>query len=168
MSKYIVKYNESIIDISVKLYGSVNYVFDLINWNPLLIDINNGSIVGLELYYEPILISSFKSIEILNPAPKKNVTIKDFQSIFDLSLQIFGSVENVFDVVKLANIESINETENTGIIFKYDYLAFKTPKYLSEKNINISTKYPLNPQNYRILEDYDIRITEDGHFRILE
>lgn len=168
MSKYTIKYGQSIIDVSLILYNDISYVFNLINWNPAINNINSTSLAGIEIYYEPILVTDFKYVITDIKPIKKNVTIKDYQSIFDLSLQIYGTVENAFDVVKLAGVSDITETEMAGIIFTYDYIGTKIPKYLDSKKISIATKYPFTTPNYRITENDLIRSTENDNLRILE
>ena len=142
--KYVIKYGESIIDVSVKLYGTPTYVFDLIELNPLLLDVNNTSIVGLEIDYNEIIFIANEVLTNTDVVTVKNVTIGDYQSVFDLSLQLYGSVEKVFDVLKLANISDLTETDNAGITFKYDYIPLKFPKYFTENGIKLATKYPID------------------------
>jgi len=109
MSYYVVKYGETLSDISVKLYGDASYVFELIKWNSTLSNISDVGIEGLNLYYEPIIKSAFKPVESVSSVVNKVVTIKENQSIFDISLQIYGTTERVFDVLKLSNKSDITD-----------------------------------------------------------
>ena len=167
VNKYIIKYGESIIDVSVKLYGSAQYVFDLILWNPILNNIDNASIVGLEISYEPIITSNFKPVVTDKKPIIKNVTIKENQSVFDLSLQIYGSVENVFNILKLTGISDINEFENKGISFSYEYNPLKIPKYLIERNLSLATLIPFDKIVYRIVDNGDFREIDTNELRIV-
>lgn len=151
--KYVIKYDESIIDVSVKLYGTPTYVFDLIELNPILLDVNNTSIVGLEIYYNEIIFIPNEVITNTKKEVTKNVTIGDYQSVFDLSLQLYGSLEKVFDVLKLANISDLTIINNAGITFNYDYIPLKFPKYFNENGIKLATKYPLTITDNWILRD---------------
>jgi len=157
MNKYVIKYGESLVDVSLKLYGDISYVFDLIKLNPLLENIDNTNIVGLEIVYNAIekqpVIVAIKNTKTIT----KNVTIGEKQSIFDLSLQIYGSVENAFDVLKKANVESLNSVDIKGVSFNYDYIPLKIPKYLNDKKIIVSTK-----SNYTSLDN----LVWDGSFDI--
>lgn len=157
MNKYVIKYGESLVDVSLKLYGDISYVFDLIKLNPTLESIDNANIVGLEIVYNVIekqpIIVAIKNTKTIT----KNVTIGEKQSIFDLSLQIYGSVENAFDVVKKANVESLNSVDIKGVSFNYDYVPLKIPKYLNDKKIIVSTK-----SNYISLEN----LVWDGSFDV--
>lgn len=155
MNKYTIKYGESLVDVSLKLYGDISYVFDLIKLNPILQNIDNTAIVGLEIDYNTI--EKQPIIAAIKPVKKvvKNVTILDKQNIFDLSLQIYGTIENVFDVLKLSGVESINDNEIKAIQFNYNYVPLKVPKYLNDKKIIISTK-----------SNYSVNIIWDGTYDI--
>lgn len=140
MSKYTIKYGESLIDVSLKLYGNVSYVFELIKINPEISSINDSNLTGIEINYnsvlkQPLIVTLKKINKVV-----KNVTISENQNIFDLSLQVYGSVEKVFDIIKLTGIENVNESDLKSIKFKYDYVPLKVPKYLNDKNIKIATK----------------------------
>jgi len=140
MNKYIIKYGESLIDVSLKIYGDISYAFDLIKLNSSITSINDTNLAGIEIVYNEIIqqpvIATIKPVEKI----VKNVTILENQNIFDLSLQIFGTVEKAFSVVELTGVESINSNDLKLIKFKYDYIPLKIPKYLNDKNIKIATK----------------------------
>lgn len=156
MSKYMIKYGETLIDVSLKLYGDISYVFELIKLNPTLENIDNTNIVGLQIDYNAV-IKQPTIVAIKQPKKiVKNVTIGENQNIFDLSLQIYGTVEQAFSVLNITNIDSINDTEIKGINFNYDYVPLKIPKYLNDKKINVATK-----SNYAIGD-----IVWDGEFDV--
>jgi len=139
MNSYTIKYGESIFDVSTKIYGNINNVFYLILLNPILDNVNNTNITGLTINYVDIPQSRFitKTNEIFKP--QKSVTIKENQSIFDVSLQIYGNIEQVFDIVNNSEIDNINETEIKGITYKYDYNNTKFVNYFSSKKVVITT-----------------------------
>lgn len=139
MSYYTIKYGESLIDISSKLYGDISYVYDLLKWNTSINGISDTNIIGLELYYEPIVKSSFKPVVTEPKNIKKNVTISESQSVFDVSLQIYGTIEKAFDLIKLANISDINDTDLAGINFNYDFVGNKVTNYFNNRNLKIAT-----------------------------
>jgi len=162
MSKYTIKYGESIIDVSLKLYSNISYVYNLIKWNPILENINNESITGLEIYYEPILTNTFKPVVTTETILKKNVTIRQNQSIFDVSLQIFGTTERVLDVLKLGNISIINGQNLLNINFDYEYEATMIPKYILQKGYTITTL------KYVTVDGIDYLLKEDGYYLLQE
>ena len=165
MSNYTIKYGESVIDVSLKLYSNVSYVYDLIKWNPILDNVNNTAIVGLTIYYEPIIINTFKPVVTINKNLKKNVTIRQNQSIFDVSLQIFGTTERVLDVLKLGNISDINNQNLANISFEYDYEAAMIPKYIFEKRYIITT---LKRKTIQPDQMFDYLLKEDGYYLLQE
>jgi hypothetical protein len=165
MFKYVIKYGESIIDVSVKLYSNVSYVYELIKLNPILQNINNESITGLEINYEPILTNTFKPVVTTETILKKNVTIRQNQSIFDVSLQIFGTTERVLDVLKLGNISSINEQNLANINFDYEYEATIIPKYILQKGYTVSTLKSITTGR---IAGVDYLLLEDGYYLLQE
>jgi len=112
----------------------------VIKLNSSITSINDTNLAGIEIVYNEIIqqpvIATIKPVEKI----VKNVTILENQNIFDLSLQIFGTVEKAFSVVELTGVESINSNDLKLIKFKYDYIPLKIPKYLNDKNIKIATK----------------------------
>jgi hypothetical protein len=142
MANYTIKYGETLLDVSMRLYSNVSYVFNLIKWNTFLNNINNTAISGLTIYYEPITKTDFKPVVTNEKVIQKNVTIRDFQSLFDVSLQIFGTTERAFEIVKKSSSENINDANTTGKVVEYFYENTKFPKYFLEKGIVISTKSP--------------------------
>ena len=168
MSKYVIKYGESIIDVSLKLYSNITYVYNLIKWNPILENINNEAIVGIEIYYEPIKVNTFKPVVTNSTILKKNVTIRQNQSIFDVSLQIFGTTERVLDVVKLGKISNINEQNLSNISFTYEYEATKIPKYIAQKGYIVSTlKYNTIDAIGYLLQENDFYLLQENNSKIL-
>lgn len=74
----------------------------------------------------------------------KTVTIKDTQTLFDLSLQLYGSVENVFDLMKLnPQIEDVHQQLLAGVELTYEEQLTDIPVYFSDKEITIATNYPI-------------------------
>lgn len=168
MSLYTIKYGETLLDVSVKLYGDVTYVYNLVKWNSSLTSISDTNIVGLEIYYEPIIKSSFKPVVTDIKKVEKNVTITDSQTVFDVSLQVYGTIEKAFDLIKLASIDEIGEIELAGVNFSYEYIENKITNYLTNRNLIIATKYPNSNFTFRITESGDFRITENSNNRIIE
>lgn len=156
MNKYTIQYGESVLDVSMRLYGTIAYAIDLVRWNPILDNINNSNISGLEISYENILKSNFKPVVTKESVIKKNVTINDFQSLFDVSLQIFGNISRTFDVVKLSKSENINDTSTTGKTFEYVYEDTKFPKYFLDKGVILSTKSPSQTTGFVIDENGNV------------
>lgn len=73
----------------------------------------------------------------------KYVTIKDGQTIFDLSLQLYGSLEYVYTILQDSpSIVDIHSTL-TGLTIQYEEQNTDLTKYFSTNNKSISTNYPV-------------------------
>ena len=138
MGYYTIKYGETLIDVSTKLFEDASYIFNLINWNISLVSIADTDLQGLEIFYEPIVKSGFKSVVTSDIVPLKSVTIKQGQSIFDLSLQLFGTTERIFEVVDLTSVSSLDD-EIVGKKFSYVFENKDVPVFLNNKNISLAT-----------------------------
>ena len=138
MSYYTITYGETLIDVSTKLFGDASYVFNLIGWNSSLVGIDDTDLQGIEIYYEPIIRSGFKSVVTSDIIPLKSVTIKQGQSIFDLSLQLFGTTERIFEIVDFTGVDGI-DSEIVGKSFSYVYENKDVPTFLNAKGINLTT-----------------------------
>lgn len=155
MNNYTIKYGESIFDVAIKLYGDSSYSLELVNNNPSLISLNNANITGLTIQYNPVINTEFKPVITSESVKQKLVTIRENQNLFDISLQEFGTIERVFDIISKTGIENINQTEIKGITFKYDFEKGKIQNYFNDKKIFISTKTP-NKLRYIIDRDGNI------------
>jgi hypothetical protein len=70
----------------------------------------------------------------------KNGTAASTQTIIDLSLQLMGSADQVFDLIaNNPTIENI-ESDPTGKNISYDINGTFAQKYYMSKGINVSTK----------------------------
>lgn len=159
MSNYTIKYGESIYDVALKLYGDSSFALLLIAQNPELENLNNSNITGLTIQFEPIVVTAFKPVVTTDTVPEKIVTIREDQNLFDISLQEFGTIERVFDVISLSGIENINQTEIKGTSFKYVFEKGKIQNFFNDKKIFVSTK---TPNKLRYIIDKDGNIIWDG------
>ena len=104
----------------------------------------------------------------------KVVTISTGQSLFDISLQYYGTIERVYELVDLLGLDSIN-SDPTGKQFTVTETNNIVYQRTVAKGITIGTKdSPELIQStvpityYRITEAGDQRITEASEDRILE
>jgi hypothetical protein len=73
----------------------------------------------------------------------KSVTIKDEQTIFDLSLQMYGSIESVYKIIQdNPSIIDIHTEPLQGMSIVYEEQTLNLTKYFSTNNKSISTNYP--------------------------
>lgn len=105
----------------------------------------------------------------------KVVTITSGQSLLDLSLQYYGNVENVFDVIEQLGLESL-DSDPTGVNLTVTDENKKNTIYqfCLKNNITIANKLnPTNPSDevfdtlYRGTRDGDTRIVQGGDLRII-
>lgn len=95
----------------------------------------------------------------------KTVTIKEGQSLEDLSLQIFGTVERVFDVMTLAGLTDVNSDNLKGITFTYEEQQTAIPSAIKSANYTLATKYP-KIGGFVLRQDGGYLLRQDG-FRFL-
>lgn len=70
--------------------------------------------------------------------------IKEGQTIFDVTLQLYGSVSRVYDLIKLnpTKIANILERNLIGKEVEYEIQDNETANFYRDNNITITTKYP--------------------------
>ena len=113
---YVIKENENIYDVALKLYGDVTYVVKIINDNPIInldtINIANIEIVYNELIKQKTTPIKFNIVSDLKP----NYIVKKGQSIYDLAI-IFGyGIEQVVQFSEIIGADNIEQNlENTII-----------------------------------------------------
>jgi len=116
---YKVLDGETIYDVALKLYGSVDYAGTLCVDNNLSL---NDNIEGLQLVYDA-------SVKVNNNVPfnysaqtERNVPAKframDGMSIWDVCLNTIGGFEGIVDLAKSGGIQIIGE-DVSGITFSY-------------------------------------------------
>ena len=87
----------------------------------------------------------------------KNVPIKDGQTLFDLSLQLYGSIEYVYKIIQdNPQITNIHYPNLAGIVISYEEQGFDLTNYFSTNGISISTDYPVINQGFSFDESFDL------------
>jgi len=157
--------DQSIFDVALFCYNDASLVYNLMIENPSITDLSMN-ITGLTLKYTPIKAVKYEAREN-GKSTNKVVTIKTSQSLFDLSLQYYGSAERVYELIQNNSYLESLLSEN----FNSQNLAISNEKnfvinYFNKIGKHIATM----PKStvFRLLEDGDYRITEDGNRRILE
>lgn len=116
---------QTIFDVALQTYGSIEYIFDIVN---------DSGLSGAQSYqtgdiivYNDSVKSEVKNLEIKVQSDEKTYLVRDRQSVFDLSIQIYGTVENIFDLIQ--NNEGFINVDNQNLIWK-------TIKYKDQNNDN--------------------------------
>jgi len=74
---------------------------------------------------------------------QKTVTINEGQTIFDLSLQLYGDVSKVYSLIQLnSNIDNITTNDLTGKVIVYEDPQNEVSEYYKTNSINIANHYP--------------------------
>jgi hypothetical protein len=108
-----VKSGQSIYDVALFCYNDASLVYDLISENPTITSILMD-LTSMDLVYTPKKVIKFEAKENSNKI-NKIVTIKNTQSLFDLSLQYYGGVEFIYDLIqKNTFVDSILSNELNG------------------------------------------------------
>ena len=125
LSEYPVKQGETIYDVANRTYGSTDYVYKLIQDNGISnIDFDFSLNPGKVLTWDP----SFKVLQAVDVASAPSVpvspikTIKALygQSIYDLCLQAYGTLDFIFKFIQENQISNINDTNLSGNTFIFD------------------------------------------------
>jgi len=72
----------------------------------------------------------------------KIVTIKDGQTIFDITLQVYGNISFVYKLIQEnSNIDNINaDIVNKSVV--YEVQTLNLTNYFNTNQVNVSTDYP--------------------------
>ncbi len=99
----------------------------------------------------------------------KVVTAKSTQTVLDLSLQLKGSVEKVFELIsENTNIENL-ETDVTGLDVSYDVNNTAVQKYYIANNVSVSAKpvVYLNSTDSALIVGDDAYLIQENDYKIL-
>jgi hypothetical protein len=168
---YRINSDESIFDIAIATIGGIDNLFvALLQPNNINIDYTG---IGSQL------ISYDNIYQIKNPASlslvKKDIkNILNYfslsgQSLYDICLQCYSSLDGLYKLIQDNNINSVDTTATEQINIKYNNTLNKDNKVnfnILKKNIKFVTA--IGVVNYRITEDGEVIITEDGNIRIIE
>ena len=120
---YTVKYEETIFDVAVNLYGSVDCAVKLLLENSTVIDNINIDLEGIEITYD----SAFKGTNVVPlvtiTPPSQNLSQiykpTSFQTIFDIALMVDGNLSGVVDLVHNSTLNNINTEVKISDSFLY-------------------------------------------------
>jgi hypothetical protein len=164
--------SQTIYDISLIAYGDVSMVYKLIEENPSIISLLSD-LTGLTLNYTPNTINyTSKEATIITFETQKNVTIQSTQTLFDVSLQYYGTAEKVYQLIdENPTIIGILDSNYTGKKLNYIENKTKIPTYFRNNEIVVSTRKELTATSssydfYLLKEDGFYLLKEDG-FKII-
>lgn len=133
-----VKKGQTIFDIALYCYNDANLVYNLLAENLFITDILMD-LTGYTLLYTPQELVKYEAKENTKKLTKV-VTIQQKQSIFDLSLQFYGNIENVYDLIQNnAFIDSIISDEISGNVLNINTEKNFVTEYYRKGLINVGT-----------------------------
>lgn len=150
---------QTIFDLALYCYNDASLVYDLIAENPTITDINMD-LTGLTLVYTPKQVVQY---EAKQNAKKLNklVTIKSEQSLFDLSLQYYGDVSFIYDLIqKNSFIENILVNDVNGNIIELENIKDYVTEFYNKKDLTVGTNTIV--KNFLLQEDGFYLLQENG------
>jgi hypothetical protein len=150
---------QTIFDLALYCYNDAGLVYDLIAENPTITDINMD-LTGLTLVYTPKQVVKY---EAKQNAKKLNklVTIKSEQSLFDLSLQYYGDVSFIYDLIqKNSFIENILVNDINGNIIELENIKDYVTEFYNKKDLTVGTNTIV--KNFLLQEDGFYLLQENG------
>jgi hypothetical protein len=134
---------QNVYDLTAKLYGNPSYVFKLINDNPTVLSgLNDSVYVGEVITYDTTVSATTTQIpNIVAPiVQQKQITIREQQNIFDLSVQLYGDASYIFKILQDNPIfDNINNAGLVGQHAKYDEQNLSITTYFKNNEIFITT-----------------------------
>ena len=134
-------------NICLDTYGQIDYLFKLMSDNNQS-DINaiipTNTVIEFDnefKIFNPIIISNIKTNVIIDPVSE--YTVRTNQTIFDLSLQLYGNINQIFKIISdntngrlLDNLKgkSINFT-SPGFQMTNDFLKYNTIIVTGDNNL---------------------------------
>jgi hypothetical protein len=157
-----VKNGQSIYDIALFCYNDASLVYDLIAENPS-IDSIGMDLTAMTLVYTPKKVVKYEAKENADKA-NKLVTIKQQQSVFDLSLQYYGGIDFIYDLIQNNSfIDSILSNDvngnNLSSVGENNYIT----EFYNKRSFIVGTNIPkttflLQEDGYYILQENGSKI----------
>lgn len=161
-SEVKVQNGQTIFDLALFCYNDASLVYDLIAENPNITDIGMD-LTGLTLVYTPKKVVKFEAKQNAKTL-NKVVTITSEQTLFDLSLQYYGDVSKVYELIQNNTFldSIISEEFNSNILTltsEKNYIS----NYFEKNGINIGTK-----PKVIVVEGFSYLLQENGDYLLQE
>jgi hypothetical protein len=123
--EYRILANQTLSDVCISTYNTLELLVKLVTDNPILsLDVDMSTVAGEIIYYDSEYVYS-RPVEVtVNSVPEtdyiKKYTAIEGQNIYDVTIQLYGSLENLVTLCKDNNI-SLNQGSNVkDIEFTYN------------------------------------------------
>lgn len=158
---------EGIFDVAAKLYNNDTAlgISDLLTLNPT-ISINSGDLFGTPLEYTPGLTRKRPVIDVPFLEPQKTYKARKLQSHFDLSIQLYGDISQIGEILK--NVSDINGEIPLGTEFILPEQSDPIAVFFADKVVQTDFVVVVETVFRRVdTADSDLRITDTGDIRII-
>ena len=100
----------------------------------------------------------------------KTMVIKENQTLFDLSLQLYGNIESAFKIIQDNDIKHLHDNKLVGKTISYEEQKIDLTNYFSVNGKIITTGLPVigDVASFLMNEDSEEILTEDGFEIIIE
>ena len=150
MANYIIQDGQNIFDIATSLYGSPEYAISILKANSGFTSANQiTGLTQMNIVYDPQVKKDNQILNVSNNTPSASAsTYSTFeaQSLFDLALQVYGNLENVYDIIKVNGFNNINQNVfPQKIKLPYQFVSTSAQTFVNQifkKNITINTSTP--------------------------
>lgn len=145
---------KSVFDLTAELYGSLSYVFNILNDNAdLFTDVNDICSVGDSIIYDDSIsfVNATKTVtkDVTQSPIVKSVRIMNNQTIFDMALQVYGSIEGTLNLLQRnSDLGSINNSAIEGINLIYTEQTSSVPAFYKKNGIFIQTGAKANATEF--------------------
>jgi len=126
MESYLIKNNQSLEDVCCATYGTMEYLTKLVfdNENIGSIDVDMNEISGQLIYFDETLVNKIPvEVKVLKPIEEsaiKYYTGIEGQSIYDVCIQLYGSLEKLILLCNDNNLRLTRADNVKNIEFKYN------------------------------------------------
>lgn len=130
---------QNLFDVSLQTYGAIDYLFKLVEDNSIS-GIQATGLTGLSVEYEDTVKFENQNPVVLLQSAEKTLTVKDRQSIFDLSIQLYGDIEGAFDLIeKNPSIKNLDNNSLVGLKLNFTEQKKDFPNYFKVNNFIITS-----------------------------
>jgi hypothetical protein len=145
--KYVARFGESIFDVALLLYGSVECFSKILYDNQETVLNINQELEGLELSYD----LGFKNLNVIPLTTALPVKINvlqaykptSFQTIFDVSLMTNGSLSDIIKLVHLSSLPNINTEIKISDSFPFTKKRSALLDWVESSGVVFQTKTPI-------------------------
>ena len=143
---YQVLNGQTIYDVALATYGDVSFVYQLIQDNPMLVNIDTTPPVNLIITWNPLLVTKIPSAvaSSLAIAPITSEIFKSVQgmSIYDICMQVYGTLDYLYKLIQDSGFSNSQTYPLPGTSFIFNpTLAVSAlfNSWLNKNNIIINT-----------------------------